>query len=415
MGLSRSLRISLAFILGALAVARATEPDVRFDQGTDASGIIERAKETGRPRRFEPRPPTPLLEPIPFLPGWKFSSGGETNRGNDVGPLPPQAEDKRRLPLPKQTGCDIYPPENDDPDRQAPAVDLCTASVDDSHPGSMRSAFDPLTGPYEPLVTEDGDYKKALALKEKLGTGGEGFRGSIRSLLSDKRVYPPARELLLTRWDKDIAAPRANLIAIARPLDVDDERLFGFAKRLDAWFSLIKKRFDLLVSERNELNRLCGGRQLPNDELAQCNAYNDKLNACAGRHNKSNQAREAMRVIGQKSLGCLQGKGKSFRDKVNEWVKGILVWIGLANTALDGNDNTCDRTRITVANPDNPDHRHLRCIYRCQDYGPERDCGISANFGGDQPPTHGEIDELCPVIHKHPPVKCPPPWELPQD
>lgn len=405
-----SLRLLLVLVLGTTPVAQATGPNIKFDQGIDATGIVDHVRKQERRRQLKPLPP-----PVEFNLPRELSERGIADVQPRVG-LKAHEESSPSfsgpLPLPDQVACEMegMSPSLDDPGGET--IDLCGSAKSKDRIPTIGMNLAPITGPYEPLITGNEKYVEGLALKERLGTVGEGIRLSRNLIDFGKGVALPVRNLLLDRWKNQVEVPKSDLISKARPLDAKDEKLSQSGDRLIVWNARGARRGDVLEGHKKQFESLCVG-ELPEDAFEQCVDFESRLRSCIEAHNTSFQKLQKLAATWLRSKECLEEDGKTFREKVGEWVdERILPWIALTLAALrgDGKDNSCDLDRVELANPDNPDDRHSHCIYTCHDYPIEEGCGLSANFP--ESPTPPEIDEKCPDPFLHPPVQCPPPWEM---
>lgn len=323
----RRIPFSAALLLLAGLLRAADSPPVDFDNGRDASGIIEHARKQGRLRYALP------LDPI--------EEAGPQPAGLDSLPALTEpaieVETTGKLPLPIGTGCE-QDPGADDPGGETPS--LCAVSKAASRSRGATTLV-PITGPYEPLPRDNPEYKESLALRERI-IGDVGVTGPIP---------PPVREALLNRWNL-LDAKRTELILAARPLDTDDERLSRFARRLNVWFDLIMQRKAVLDANTATYNRLCLGRPLPDDEFRQCEAYRSRFNSCVDRHNASRRERNRLVGVWQSGKQCLEARGVPFREMVANWAnRTVKPWISDAIKALAGD---CDAVKRVNMSPPNP-------------------------------------------------------------
>lgn len=317
-----------AGLLSVAGLLRAGDsPPVDFDNGRDASGIIEHARKQGRLRYALP------LDPI--------KEAGPQPAGLETLPALPEpsieVETTGRLELPTGTGCE-QDPGKDDPGGETPS--LCAASKAATR-NLKAAALVPVTGPYEPLPRDNPEYKESIALRERI-IGDVGVTGTIP---------PPVREALLNRWNL-LDAKRTELIQAARPLDTDDERLSRFARRLNVWLDRINQRRTVLNANAATYNRLCLGRPLPDDEFRQCEAYRSRFNNCVDRHNASLGERNRLAGVWQSGKQCLESRGIPFREMVANWAnRTVKIWNLDATKALAGGCRKVKSVRITPANP----------------------------------------------------------------
>lgn len=369
---------------------------IDFDKGTDATGIIEHAKEQGRMRHARPlhqvldegELPRELARlgvarVVPSLPQ-------ETSNSQGI--------DKRPLPLPNKVACDEYPISEDDSGGSIPSLCGKGVSLDGAVVLTGKPAVTPVTGPYQPIVRDDPDYKRALYLKGQL-EGGAGFHNHVNII----SMGVPGSGPVLAQFPA-IAARYDQYWKTSVALDRDDESLSVFADRLNAWYGKIQARRKLFASHKQTYKQLCEGRQLPRDEQIQCDAYANRFNDCVDVHNASLSKLQGLIQVWKDQRACLQSKGDSFKSSFLDWVKNtVRSWIGQATKVLeDGLD--CKIGKTTLAN--NNGRWALHCSYTCKSHtGP---CGIAGVF--DHEPTAGEIELVCPDFANRPPVMCPAPF-----
>lgn len=389
--------IVMAFL--ALTTSRLLANDnhgINFDKGTDATGIVEHAKEQGRMRRA--RPLHQVLD-VGELPRELARRGA----ARVVSSLPQETSstqgiDKRPLPLPGKVACDEYPISEDDSGGSTPSLCGKGASLDGAVDFAGKPSLSPVTGPYKPIVQDAPDYMKALSLKGQL-EGGVGFSNQVSVFTTGVpgsgpvlAQFPPIAARYDQYWKTSVA------------LDRDDESLSAFADRLNAWYGKIQARRKLFASHKQTYNQLCEGRQLPRDEQIQCDAYADRFNDCVDVHNASLSKLQGLIQAWKDQRACLQAKGDSFKSSFLDWVKNtVRGWIGQANKVLEeGLD--CKLGKPSLAN--NNGRWALHCPYICKSHaGP---CGIAAVF--DHSPTAGEVMLVCPDFSNRPPVMCPAPF-----
>lgn len=340
----------LAFSVGPLEAGDTLKVD--FDNGGDSTGIVEHARRQGRMRRA----PVPLpmseikqpedLERLGLLMGFarehKF--------------VPPQAESPKmgRLPLPSGVACDQMPVSKDDPGGPTPS--LCIAGKDRSRHevAPSNTNFVPVTGPYEPLPRDNQDYKESVELKPQLGPVGDVIKSASPDMLSKFAgpfPPPPIRGPLHVRWN-EFDTMRTNFIADARRLDADDEAQSQFAYRLNKWLDNIRARKPVLDYQLSEYNRLCMGRQLPDDEFRQCKDFVTRYNNCVRAHNASLAERDRLAGVWQDNKRCLQSRGDAFRAQIVNWANvKIKPWLSDAKAAIAA---ACNRLRALELLPVNP-------------------------------------------------------------
>lgn len=323
----RRIPFSAALLLLAGILRAGDSPEIDFNNGRDASGIIEHARKQGRLRYALP------LDPI--------EEAGPQPAGLETLPALPEpsieVETTGKLPLPTGTGCE-QDPGKDDPGGETPS--LCAVSKAASR-NLKATMLVPITGPYEPLPRDNPEYKDSIVLRERL-MGDVGKTGP---------VPPPVRDALLNRWNL-LDAKRTELIRAARPLDTDDERLSRFARRLNVWFDRIMQRKAVLDANAATYNRVCLGRPLPEDEFRQCEAYRSRFNSCVDRHNASLRERNRLAGVWQSGKECLVRRGVPFREMVANWAnRTVKPWISDAIKALEGSCRKVKSVRITPANP----------------------------------------------------------------
>lgn len=320
--------VLLAGLICAATSSLAGDPAVDFNNGRDKSGIVEAAVKKGKKRWANPlakinEPSNKFVE----LDGLPRRTSVEAR----IEPSEPASQG--RLPLPTGVACDQLPPSSDDPGGGTPA--LCAPSKA-RQPSIENPAAKtvPITGPYEPIPRDNPDYQDALALKSQL----EGV-GVAKPIDRIGAIPPPIRDGLLSRWPP-LDSKRTELIGAARPLDADDEALSRFAFRLNVWLDNIFQRRRILESQGGEYDRLCLGRPLPDDEFAQCKAYQSRLNSCIGSHNASLSERNRLAGVWQDGKNCLLTRGGAFRARVINWVNDIVrPWTEDVRKALA---NSCD-------------------------------------------------------------------------
>lgn len=301
----------------------AEDPKVDFNAGKDHSGIVESAKKQRKGRWAKP------LTKLQDFSG-KYSLLDALSRpAQSTQPVQAPATDSTSLLYPPSAvACDQMPPSSDDPGGGTPA--LCGKKRTASTLTSTSGLFVPITGPYEPLPRDDQDYQDAVGLKSQIdsvgaGKGAPSIKGSIP---------PPIRDALLNRWP-NLYNKRMELITQSKPLDADDESLSRFAYRLNVWYDTIKRRKSALDSQLAQYNSGCLGRPLPDGEYQACESYRVRFNSCAANHNASLNERNRLADVWYQGKSCLETRGNSFRNRVRDWVIGIVKpWSADARAAL---------------------------------------------------------------------------------
>lgn len=311
---------ALPLLLSAqLAFAADDSPKVNFDQGVDASAILERAREKSGVSGLPPLQPLLQRESLPEL---------------DKISIPASlVEAFVSLPEPATKACDNWDPDQDGRGSgkscaKSEEPNSCPEkiTVHSLLPKSIQKIKIPkgvILGPFRPLPDQSAVYRDGLGWRQKIDP-----------------LPAPVRDPLVRDWN-GIESNRSGLINDGSNLDVEDEALYADAVRINIWRDRIDARAVVFNQWLPQYNQQCLGRPLPPDEFKTCKNWADRYNGCVNRHNASVQRYNAAVAAWKSAYASLNSRGGVFISRVQDWeILRIKPFIEQAKKALEAK---CDK------------------------------------------------------------------------
>lgn len=306
------------WIPAQLAKSAEKHVEVDFDQGPDATAVLNEARRLGGVSELKPLLPLMTIAPAERLARVVVPPSLKVNF------WPPSAS--------PTSACDAYNPESDGrpagvltPCAGTEQVKSCSAlSVRDLMPDSLKSLQVPLGsifgGPFALMPAASAVYREAYGVKGRVDAA--------------PTIPDETRGKLLTDWST-IQSVGAALKGDGSGLDVDDAALYDDAVRINIWRDRINARLKIGNQLLAQYNQGCLSGPIPPDEAAACNRWADQFNACVARHNSSAQRYKQAVDIWNANYDRLEPRVTDFRTKLQNWENTLLkVFIDQANQAL---------------------------------------------------------------------------------
>lgn len=226
-----SLLVVLSIISIPSYVGGADDPKVDFDQGVDASALLNRAHQSvPGTNGARPRPLRPILERIKLSPQMEEKIANEN-------PLPDRPFAPGAL-----RPCESYVPENDGR-ASGKLGETLSSSLTCTEEERLQFIWgDRAKWPYEPASAQSGTLDDAYA---RIPADSQAYKNSEYWLAQVPRL-PVAQRPPFESQHRNISATRANLIADGRGHDQAEVQLVERAKALNVWSARIDARRKLI-------------------------------------------------------------------------------------------------------------------------------------------------------------------------